>query len=58
MGASDVLTRPLRTRERAALDAARAALRKIALRPGDVNAAHMAEDALARIAVLLGERDE
>jgi hypothetical protein len=58
MAVADGLTRPLRTRERAAIDAARAALRKIALRPGDVNAARLAEDALEKIAVLLGERDE
>ena len=56
MGASDVLTRPLRTRERAALDAARSALRKIAL-GDDVRSAQLAESALERIAVLLGERE-
>jgi hypothetical protein len=57
MGVADGLTRPLRTRERAALDAARSALRKIALRPGDVNAADLAMEALERMAVLLGERE-
>ena len=57
MGVADGLTRPLRTRERAALDVARSALRRIALRPRDVNAADLAVDALAKMAVLLGERE-
>jgi hypothetical protein len=55
---ADGLTRPLRTRERAAIDAARAALRKIALAStGAGDAERLAEEALERIAVLLGERE-
>jgi hypothetical protein len=55
--AIDDLTQPLRTRERAALDAARAALRRISRTHNDANTVRLAEEALERIAVLLGERN-
>jgi hypothetical protein len=57
MAVADGLMRPLRTRERAALDAARAELRRIAQRTGDAASARDAAVALEKIAVLLGERE-
>jgi hypothetical protein len=50
------LMKPLRTRERAAVDVARGALRMIAQLAVDVNAAQSATEALSRMAELLREK--
>jgi hypothetical protein len=56
---SPALEKPLRTRERAALDIARAAFRKMAQQADVMDHDEVREGAietLARIAILLGER--